>query len=37
MFAYAPEKANNVAEALEKTGAKAYIVRVDTGARKEDR
>ncbi len=37
MFAYAPEKADNVAEALEKTGAKAYIVRVDTGARKEDR
>ncbi len=37
MFAYAPEKANHVAEALEKTGAKAYIVRVDTGARKEDR
>ena len=37
MFAYAPEKADNVAEALEKTGAKAYIVRVDTGARREDR
>jgi galactokinase len=37
MFAYAPEKTDNVAEALEKTGAKAYIVRVDTGARKEDR
>lgn len=35
MFAYAPEKAENVAEALEKTGAKAYIVRVDTGVRKE--
>ena len=37
MFAYAPEKADHVAEALEKTGAKAYIVRVDTGARKEDK
>jgi galactokinase len=37
MFAYAPERAYNVAEALEKTGARAYIVRVDTGARKEDR
>jgi galactokinase len=35
MFAYAPEKAENVAEALEKTEAKAYIVRVDTGVRKE--
>lgn len=35
MFAYAPEKAEIVAEALEKTGAKAYIVRVDTGARKD--
>ena len=37
MFAYAPEKADNVAEALEKTGARAYIVRVDTGARRENR
>ncbi len=37
MFAYAPEKAEHVAEALEETGARAYIVRVDTGARKEDR
>jgi galactokinase len=35
MFAYAPEKAENVAEALEKTEAKAYIVRIDTGVRKE--
>ena len=37
MFAYAPGRANNVAEALEKTGARAYIVRVDTGARREAR
>lgn len=37
MFAYAPGRAFNVAEALEKTGARAYIVRVDTGARREDR
>jgi galactokinase len=37
MFAYAPGRAYNVAEALEKTGARAYIVRVDTGARREDR
>ncbi len=35
MFAYAPEKAENVAEALEKTGAKAFIVRVDSGVRRE--
>lgn len=35
MFAYAPEKAETVAEAIEKTGAKAYIVRVDTGVRKD--
>ena len=35
IFAYAPEKAENVAEALEKTEAKAYIVRIDTGVRKE--
>lgn len=37
MFAYAPEGADKVAEALEKTGARAYIVRVDSGARKENR
>ena len=35
MFAYAPDRADKVAEALEKTGARAYIVRVDSGARKE--
>ncbi len=37
MFAYAPERAYNVAEALEKIGSRPYIVRVDTGARREDR
>jgi galactokinase len=37
MFAYAPERAYNVAEALEKIGAKVHIVRVDTGARRENR
>ena len=36
MFAYAPENAANVAAALEKTGAKAYVVRVDAGARREE-
>jgi galactokinase len=36
MFAYAPESAANVAAALEKTGAKAYVVRIDTGARREE-
>ncbi len=35
MFAYAPEKAENVAEALEEKGAKAFIVRVDSGVRRE--
>ncbi len=35
IFAYAHEKAEKVAEALEKVGAKVYIVRVDEGVRKE--
>jgi len=35
IFAYAHEKAESVAKALEKLGAKVYIVRVDDGARKE--
>jgi len=35
MFAYTCEKSENVAEALEKTGAKVYIVRVGDGVRKE--
>lgn len=35
MFAYAPGRAGAVAEAVEKAGGKAYIVRVDEGARVE--
>ena len=35
IFAYAYKKAERVAEALEQTGAKVYIVRVDDGVRKE--
>ncbi len=36
MFAYAPDNAAKVAAALEKTGAKVYVVRIDTGARREE-
>ena len=36
IFAYACDKAEIIAGALENTGAKAYIVRVDDGVRKED-
>lgn len=36
IFAYAPEKAGHVAEALKKLGAKTYIIRVDEGARIEN-
>jgi galactokinase len=35
MFAYAPGRAGEVAEAIEKAGGKAYIIRVDEGARVE--
>ncbi|UCC40079.1 MAG: hypothetical protein JSV96_01050 [Candidatus Aminicenantes bacterium] len=35
IFAYVPEKAENVSEALERLGAKAYIIRVDEGVRRE--
>ncbi len=35
IFAYTPEKAEQVAEALRKLGAKTYIIRVDEGVRKE--
>ncbi|NIM89731.1 MAG: hypothetical protein GTO17_02155 [Candidatus Aminicenantes bacterium] len=35
IFAYTPEKAEPVAEALRKLGAKTYIIRVDGGVRKE--
>jgi len=33
MFAYAPEKTEEVAEAIERTGGKAYIVSIGDGAR----
>jgi galactokinase len=36
IFAYACDKADSIAEALEKTGAKVYIVSVDDGVRKEN-
>ena len=35
MFAYAPGRAGAVAEAVEKAGGKAYIIRVDEGSRVE--
>ncbi|MGB8951615.1 MAG: galactokinase family protein [Candidatus Aminicenantales bacterium] len=35
MFAYAPENPEKVAEAVEKIGARVYIVRVDEGVRRE--
>ncbi|MFQ5721189.1 MAG: mevalonate kinase, partial [Candidatus Aminicenantales bacterium] len=35
IFAYAPQKANKVAKALEKLGAKAYIVKMDQGVWRE--
>jgi galactokinase len=35
MFAYAPEHAEQVAEAIERAGGKAYIVSVDEGTRNE--
>ena len=35
IFAYAPYKAENVAEALERVGAKVHIIRVDEGVRRE--
>ncbi len=33
MFAYAPEKAEEVAEAIERVGGKAYVVSIGEGAR----
>ncbi|KAA6436957.1 GHMP kinase [Dyadobacter flavalbus] len=33
MFAYAPSKAEEVAEAIEKEGGKSYIITVDSGTR----
>lgn len=35
MFAYAPERADLVAEAVERAGGRAYIVRADEGSRVE--
>jgi len=35
IFAYTPENAEQVAEALRKSGARTYIIRVDEGVRKE--
>ncbi len=35
IFAYAPDRAENVAEALERLGAKVYIIRVDEGVKRE--
>jgi galactokinase len=35
IFAYTPENAEQVAEALRKLGARTYIIRVDEGVRKE--
>jgi galactokinase len=37
MFAYAPERAEQIARAIERVGAKAHIIHVDEGVRKEDR
>lgn len=36
MFAYAPENPETVAEAIEREGGKAYIIRVDEGTRLEE-
>ena len=35
MFVYAPTKAEEVAEAIEKAGGKSYIINVDSGSREE--
>ncbi len=35
LFAYAPHNADKVAQALESTGVKAYIIQVDDGVRRE--
>ena len=35
IFAYAPQKANKVAKALENMGTKAYIVKMDYGVKRE--
>ncbi|GAG97392.1 unnamed protein product, partial [marine sediment metagenome] len=33
MFVYAPEQTNQVADAIESAGGKAYIVRIDEGVK----
>jgi galactokinase len=35
MFAYSPDSPEKVAEAIEKVGGKAYIVKIDDGTRVE--
>jgi galactokinase len=35
MFVYAPENTKGIAEAIERVGGKAYIVRVDEGLESE--
>jgi galactokinase len=37
MFAYAPDRAEQIAKAIERIGAKVHIIHVDEGVRKEDR
>jgi galactokinase len=37
MFAYAPEKTEQIADAIEKIGSKVHIIRVDEGVRSEQR
>lgn len=37
MFAYAPDRTELIARAIERVGAKAHIIHVDEGVRKEDR
>ena len=37
MFAYAPDRTEQIALAIERVGAKAHIIHVDEGVRKEDR
>ncbi len=36
MFAYAPDKTEHIAEAIERIGAKVHIIHVDEGVRKEE-
>ena len=36
MFAYAPDNTEQIARAIERTGAKVYIIHVDMGVREEE-